>query len=252
MLALTCSAWAFTPEGVIQGQVIDINGGLVPGIQVSWYDLDPFNKEKHVLEMRTGVIPSVETDTRGHFKIEHLVVGHHYAIVAKNESAGYPDMASPLYNPGGKKTQIAVAEPSEQSLDFTVRLGPKATRLEWEVKDASSAAPIRSIIFAIRRMDGGGEVSGQAPVAGSAPGKYGWLIPSNIPVTIEFSAPGYPTWYYPGTTNKANKTFFSTAPRTNKEVGCISSAVSSTERTNEVGVIRRNLHQRRLICRIDC
>lgn len=48
-------------------------------------------------------------------------------------------------------------------------------------------------------MDGKGERPGLAPVGGGAPGKHSWLVPSDTPVSIEFSSPGYKTWYCPGT-----------------------------------------------------
>jgi hypothetical protein len=38
------------------------------------------------------------------------------------------------------------------------------------------------------------------------------LVPSDAQVTVEFSAPGYQTWYYPGAADKAARTFMATAP----------------------------------------
>lgn len=206
VLALTLSALA--QYGVIQGTAVDEKGNVVPDAQVNWYDLDP---PKNVVEVHTGPYASVTTDKDGRFVIENLMAGHRYDLVAQKPEAGYPDMSSSLYNPTSK-VQIATAQLKGQALDVTVRMGPKAMRLEWDVKDVTTGKPIKGISFAMRRMDGLGESEGLAAVGGSAPGRYSWLIPSDVPVTIEFSAPGYQTWYYPGTTSKAAKTFMATAP----------------------------------------
>jgi hypothetical protein len=207
-VALALTLGALAQDSVIQGTAVDEKGDVVPGAQVNWYDLDP---PKDVVEVQVGQPASVTTDKGGRFVIEHVMAGHRYDLVAQKEKAGYPDMSSGLYNPTSK-VQIATAQPKGQALDVTVRMGPKAMRLEWDVKDVTTGEAIKGISFAIRRMDGGGESAGMAPVGGSAPGRYSWLVPSDIPVTIEFSAPGYQTWYYPGTTNKAAKTFMTTAP----------------------------------------
>lgn len=206
-LVLTLGALAQS-DGFIQGTVVDEKGNTVADAQVNWYDLDP---PKNVVEVHTGPPASVTTDKDGHFLIEHLTAGHRYGLVAQKEEAGYPDMSIGFYNPGGK-LQETTAQTKGQPVDTQVRLGPKATRLEWDVKDAATGAPVKGIYYAMHRMDGKGETTTLAPVGGSAPGKYSWLIPSDVPITIEFSAPGYQTWYYPGTHTKAAQTFMATAP----------------------------------------
>jgi hypothetical protein len=206
VLALTLGALA--QNGVIQGTAVDEKGNVVPDAQVNCYDLDP---SKNVVEVQSGAPASVTTDKDGRFLIEHVMAAHRYGIVAQKAEAGYPDMSIGFYNPTGK-LQTATARAKGQASDVTVRMGPKATRLEWDVKDVTTGEPIKGINYAMHRMDGGGESAGLAAVGGSAPGRYNWLIPSDIPVTIEFSAPGYQTWYYPGTTNKIAKTFMATAP----------------------------------------
>ena len=206
VLLLTLGALA--QNGVIQGTAVDEKGTVVPDAQINCYDLDP---PKNVVEVRSGSPAAVTTDRGGRFAIEHVMAGHRYGLVAQKEGAGYPDMSIGFYNPTGK-LQTATAQPKGQSLDVTVRMGPKATRLEWDVKDVTTGEPIKGIYYAMHRIDGRGESAGLAAVGGSAPGKYSWLIPSDIPVTIEFSAPGYQTWYYPGTTNRDAKTFMATAP----------------------------------------
>ncbi len=207
-VVLALAIGALAQNGVIQGTAVDEKGNVVPDAQVNCYDLDP---PKNVVEVHTGPPASVTTDRDGRFVIEHVMAGHRYGLVAQKEGVGYPDMSIGFYNPTGK-LQTATAQLKGQSLDVTVRMGPKGMRLEWDVKDVTTGEPIKGINYAMHRADGGGESAGLAAVGGSAPGRYSWLIPSDIPVAIEFSAPGYQTWYYPGTTDKAAKTFMATAP----------------------------------------
>ena len=203
VVALTIGAIA--QSGVIRGIALDEKGNVVPDAQINWYDLDP---PQYVVEVHTGPPSSVTTDKKGHFVIQNVIAGHRYGLVSQKEEAGYPDMSIGFYNPTGK-VETVTAEVKERSSDVTVRMGPKAMRLEWDVKDVTTGQPIKSINYAMHRMDGAGE--SLPAVSGSAPGRYSWLIPADTSIEIEFSAPGYQTWYYPGTSNKAAKTSMATA-----------------------------------------
>jgi hypothetical protein len=196
--------------GIISGTVVDEGGAPLEDATVNWFDLEP----KYTVEVQAGQRPFVKSDGKGHFYITHLIAGDRYALVAHKEEAGYPDLAQPLYNPLGK-TPVAVAQAQDRVPDVVIQVGPKAARFQWIVKDAVSGALLPGIGFAIYRSDGRGENKGMPPVGGSAPGTFSYLIPTDIGVTIEFSAEGYKTWYYPGAMDKAGRTFLRAVPGEN-------------------------------------
>ncbi len=191
-----------TPQtGAIKGTVVDEAGNPIAAAEVSpSRDLD----SKDIIEVGMGVWPTFLTDANGHFVVTNLVVGHHYKVYAKKEEAGYPDMRMGLFNPRDEAV-VAVAEPKDRALDVTVRLGPKAMVLTWDVKDSATGRSLNNIVtFHITRTDEG-EVRG-----GSLDRKF--LLPTDVAVTVEFSAKGYKTWYYPGTIDKATSTALRTTP----------------------------------------
>jgi hypothetical protein len=190
------------PEtGAITGTVVDEAGNPIAAAEVSpSRDLD----SKDIIEVGMGVWPAFPTDANGHFVVTNLVVGHHYKVYGKKEEAGYPDMRMGLFNPRDEAV-VAVAEPKDRALDVTVRLGPKAMVLTWDVKDSVTGRSLNNIVtFHITRTDEG-EVRGD-----SLDRKF--LLPTDVPVTVEFSAKGYKTWYYPGTIDKAVSTALRTTP----------------------------------------
>jgi len=98
-----------------------------------------------------------------------------------------------------------VAEPRDRALDLTVQLGPKAMVLTWDVKDSATGRSLNNIVFFnITRADEGG--------SGGSNRDRRLLLPTDVPVTVEFSAKGYKTWYYPGTPDKAASTALPTVP----------------------------------------
>lgn len=195
--------------GVINGTVVEDRGAPLDDATVNWFDLEYNN----TVEVQAGQVPFVKTDEKGRFHIMRLNAGERYALVAYKEDAGYPNLAEPLYNPSGKLT-VAIAQGADRAPDVQIQLGPKAARLQWEVKDAVTGALLPGIGFAIYRSDGRGEdqARGMAPVGGSAPGTFTYLIPTDVGVTIEFYLQGYKTWYYPGVMEKAARTFLRAAP----------------------------------------
>lgn len=193
--------------GIINGTVVDGDGAPLEKATVNWFDLE----HKNTVEVQMGQPSFVKTDNKGHFHIAHLIAGDRYALIAHKEAAGYPDLAQPLYNPSSR-TQIAVAQTEDGAPYVLIRLGQKAARFQWQVKDAVTGALLPGIGFSIHRADGRGENNGMAPVGGSAPGTFSYLIPTDVGVTIEFSAEGYKTWYYPGVMDKAARTFVRAVP----------------------------------------
>jgi hypothetical protein len=205
ILLASLGAFGTTPQttpqtGAIKGTVVDEAGNPVAAAQVSTsIDLD----SKDVI-VWSGPVPSFPTDAHGHFVVTNLVVGHHYKVYAQKEEAGYPDMMNSLFNPRDEAV-VAVAEPKDRALDVTVRLGPKAMVLTWDVKDSATGRSLNNLVFFnITRADEGS--------SGGSNGDRRMLIPTDVPVTVAFSAKGYKTWYYPGTMDKGVSTALHTMP----------------------------------------
>jgi hypothetical protein len=203
ILLASLSSFGTTPQtGAIKGTVVDEAGNPIAAAQVSTgYDLD--SKD---VQVWAGQVPTFPTDANGHFAVTNpnLVVGHHYKVYAKKEEAGYPDMMNSLFNPRDEAV-VALAKSKDRALDVTVQLGPKAMVLTWDVKDSVTGRSLNNIVtFYVKRADEGD--------AGGSNQDRKLLLPADVPVTVEFSAKGYKTLYYPGTPDKAASTALPTVP----------------------------------------
>ncbi len=200
-LSMFAVAQVQVQPGIIQGIVFDEAGNPVADAQVTTSgDLDC-----HCITAYSSVIPTFDTDEHGHFVATSLVVGHHYKVYAKKEDAGYPEMMVGFFNPNDKAT-IAVAQPKEEAFDVRVQLGPKAHSLQYNIVDSVTGKPVTNPTIHITRADDPADFGGTGCINNKC------LVPSDAQVTVEFSAPGYQTWYYPGTGSKAAQTFIATAP----------------------------------------
>jgi hypothetical protein len=184
LLAFALYSRAETPSGVIKGLVVDEQGKPVELAHVTWV-----NATKGVAEVQVGIVAFAATDGQGRFLIRGLAVGTPYHVYAQKEVDDYADMALGFNN--SKDDAItAIAADQDKAVDVTIRMGPKAGRLNWNVTGAATGkAP--NLTFMFVRTDTG------ASVGGSAPADYDRLVPSNTDIEFSVSAPGYRTWYYP-------------------------------------------------------
>jgi hypothetical protein len=108
--------------GVIQGVVVNEAGSPVTDAQVTTSgDLDC-----KCITVFNGVIPTFNTDERGHFVVTNLVIRHHYKVYAKKEDAGYPEMMVGFFNPSDQAA-IAVAQPKEEARTLESNWAQKRT-----------------------------------------------------------------------------------------------------------------------------
>jgi len=197
MSALVC-AGDQNSRGVIAGIVVNEAGSPVADVHVMTRDLDP-----NTVEVFAGVVPYFATDQQGKFLIPELTVGHPYKIYAEKEEDEYPNTMLGMYNPKDE-APVAVATLTAQAQVVTVRIGPKAGRLKWNVADAVTGYYIdKPTIFfqrtdtrTFQRIDTGASTD-VSEFAGN-----GVLVPSNTDLIVEVSARGYREWYYPGTFDK--------------------------------------------------
>ena len=141
----------------IKGVVIDQSGSPVSHAQVLARDTD---LPKGTVEIQLGVVPWVEADEKGQFVIKELTVGHHYKMYTKLEEEGYPDTTLGLYNPKDE-APFAVAQDSPRpSPDITLQIGPKASVLQYDVRDSVTGKAIADPTITVTRLDTGGGFGG--------------------------------------------------------------------------------------------
>ena len=202
------SASASTQDGVIQGVVVDEIGDPVAAALVSTRDLDT---PKRVVGK---MLHAFETDINGCFSIPNLIVGHRYKLYAMKEEAGYPNTRIGWYNPNDDAL-IAIAAPKGTSLSGRLQIGPKAAFLEYETKDSVTGRSIKNSTIDITRTDTGSSMGGGGI---DQNGDRRVLIPSDVDVLVQVSAPGYKVWYHPGYTVKAAGTPLRAAPGETKKL----------------------------------
>jgi hypothetical protein len=183
-LALALCCHAQPKAGVIRGIVIDEQGAPVNFAHVTWV-----NVAKGVAEVQIGIVAFEATDGQGRFSIHGLAVGTPYNVYAQKETDYYADMSSGFYS-SKDDAVTAIAAEQDKAVDVTIRMGPKAGRLNWKVTGAATG-PAANLTFMFVRADTG------ASVGGSAPADYDRLVPSNTDIEFSVSAPGYRAWYYP-------------------------------------------------------
>jgi hypothetical protein len=175
-LTLSLSAQVALSQGVIRGKVIDENGVPLVGAQV--------HAELHGVPMGKA-IRYVQSNGDGSFVIDRLDFGT-FDVNGGKEQDGYPQSDWSLY--ADKALATVTISLERPTADVVLRLGPKAATLVGAVRDQVTGKPMNSA-FLIRRSE-------NRWVSTSAPPDFHFLIPSDTPIDVEVSAPGYKTWRY--------------------------------------------------------
>jgi len=174
-------------KGVIQGTVIYEDGNPVKGATVY---AGPMGRPI------IGIVPHTTTSESGHFKITHLWLGK-YAVGAEKLDEDYTNMTDQFYSNGKFKTVVLTSQHSAASVN--IRLGPKAGVLVGTVVDAVTNAPLNPCVEFRRAKNPWNFLSG----TGLVNAKYRVLVPSDTDVVMRVWYGGHKSWYYPGTTDKA-------------------------------------------------
>jgi hypothetical protein len=171
-----------SPEsGTVRGTVVDEQGKPVAGAEVTARQLatDQTNQR------------SATTDANGHFQIARLAWGK-YSVGAQKADSGYPDMSLTFYSDQPSAASIDLSS-SKPSATLNLALKVKAAALSGIIVDAVSNDPIRAT-FLLRRVDHPENI-----LTIEVQSAFHILMPPDSDVKIEVSAPGYKTWYSPGT-----------------------------------------------------
>ena len=175
---------AFNPAkmlGSVSGIVEDEKGRALPSAKVAAEDLSG--------RPRAAAVPYAIADASGHFSIENLPWGK-YGVLASKEESGYPNLQLAFYS--DDKFPKVTLTPQNAQAWLVIRIGPKAAALSGVVSDSVTREPIAAS-FRLTRRDKQSDW-----ILTSVPAKYRVLIPSNVDVIVEVSAPGHARWFYPG------------------------------------------------------
>jgi Carboxypeptidase regulatory-like domain len=172
-----------TPStGTVRGTVLDEQGKPLAGAQVTARQLD------YTDQMNPR---SATTDATGHFEISGLAWGK-YAVGAQKEDAGYPDMTLAFYS-DQPASASADLNPSNATAEVKLELKVKGAVFSGIIVDSVSNDPIRAT-FLLRRVD-----HPENFLTIDEQSTFHILMPADADVKVEVSAPGYKTWYSPGT-----------------------------------------------------
>jgi|SRR5579872_2033311 len=182
LIIVSCLGASASPgTGLIRGQVMDEHGRPLAGATVTCAPADTSSQLKG----------SVKTDPSGHFTIGDLPWGR-YAVSAQKPEAGYPDSRLAFYGNRKNPTSVLITS-SRRSAILNFTLTARAVWLIGVVTDSVSNDPIDAT-FLLRRAN-----HPENLLSADLPASYRLLVPLDVDVKLEVAAPGYKTWYYPGT-----------------------------------------------------
>jgi Carboxypeptidase regulatory-like domain len=172
--ALVCSAVA----GVVEGVVLDESARPVEGAKVHLAENRPFAGHR--------VIQFYESDAQGRFLISNVPFGSYYVLAGK-EGAGYPDTKLAFYS--NLEAPIVTLSADAPRANVTVKLPQKAATLRiLSIADATTGKAVADPVLTARRV-------ARPDLYISTPAlSAGLLMPSDVDVAIEITAPGYKRW----------------------------------------------------------
>lgn len=194
MIAFAALAGAQQSGGVIRGIVDEDDGKPVSGATVTATQVA--NSQ--------GVEKSVRSDENGGFVLTDLGWGK-YTVSAEKPDAGYPLTPSTFYGSAGTPPVLEISA-KITSANTKITFGSKMPAIVGTVIDDDTSIPIPAT-FLIRHV----QEPGNALSVEQGP-NYRILLPSGVPLTMEVSAQGHKTWYYPGTNDYTKKTSFVLSP----------------------------------------
>ena len=167
-------------SGSISGVVLNNDGISVFGAKVAAV---PSGLAFHAVRY-------VETDSAGHFLIDHLPWGD-YSIHTRKDSERYADSGQMFYN--GKMPPRVTLSASTPSVTLTLRLGLKAAVIQGTVTNAATGRPVTTASVTITYLS-----APYASLGKTLHPEFSILIPSNVKLSMEVQAEGYVPWRYPG------------------------------------------------------
>ncbi len=202
--ALTAPADSGPVFGAIEGRVLDQEGKALSGAIV---EIDPVDEP-----VVANSLPRTTTDEQGRFFLDGIPTGTHLVYASKEEE-GYPPAYMAFFVGDKESIPKVTVHNKEVAEGVEVRLGPKASRVVGQVKDAETGRPVEGAEIIFYREN---NPESYFSFGLNEEGKFQQLIPS-APLRMKVSAPGYEDWYYGKGGLKEQSEVIQMAPNTTKE-----------------------------------
>lgn len=168
-------------NGSITGTVRYANGIAVPAATVT---------AKYICSgpcvMRT-ILPQEQTDNEGHYVFKRLSYGR-YSVSAEKPEDGYPPLYLSFYT--GEKQRETELSRTSKTATVDLKLSKKAGMVTGTVTDGDTANPIDAYVEFRDTADPRRSSLGRGLSA-----QFSVLIPSDTPVLMKVSHPGYEDWW---------------------------------------------------------
>jgi len=189
LLTLTGTTAAQSPlaaaptSGTIAGTVLDARGHPASGVVVT---------ARSVGNSASRARMQAVSNADGVFTLGFCPFGTYLVVASSTTGAQLAQTSSPQ-RPTFTVTSLSRAVPSAT---ITLQTGRSTSILTGTVSDAATGKPVAAIVELRSATTGN-----QWAVEG-VPSKF-WIVAPNSALSMTVSAPGYQTWYYPGTSSPA-------------------------------------------------
>jgi hypothetical protein len=181
-LGVVTAAWG-EQYGTIGGTVLDRNGSAVSHAKVTaqYVCLTPC-----VMRM---ALAQTQTDEQGHYEFKRLQYGR-YGVSAEKPEDDYPPLYLLFYCPE-KQLEVDLSDTNKTvTLDLTMMA--KAGVLVGTVDDGETGNPLDANVEFRSTTDPRRSLSG----SGLTNARFRVLVPSDTPVVMKVSKPGYDDWFF--------------------------------------------------------
>ncbi len=174
--------------GAIEGTVVD-NAGR-PAVGATVYAIRDLTagEQPHVHHL----LPSQTTNEDGSFSFQNLGFGT-YSLYTEDTKNGYPSTRLAVYREGLPGPTKVTLSGTASTAYAKLSLGSKAGIIAVSTFDITTGLPVKGATFSIWPIK-------SPDLWLRSQNMYGkQLIPPNEEIGFAVMAPGYQTWYYPGT-----------------------------------------------------
>jgi hypothetical protein len=169
--------------GTISGTVLDRQGSAVAHAKVTadYVCITPC--------VKAMALDQVESDDQGRYEFKRLEYGR-YSVSAEKPEENYPPLYLALYSPE-KQPEVVVSE-ANKDVTLDLVLSMKAGVLVGTVADRETGTPMDVNVYFRSTTDSRRWISG----SGLTNARFRVLVPSDTPVLMKVSKPGYQDWFY--------------------------------------------------------
>ena len=165
--------------GVIEGQVVDVDGAPVAGVTVSprYHGAGSF------------LLAESKTSAEGRFRLESVLPGWVRLTTSKAED-GYPNTSwTGMFDPNDPEPPEVFVRAGETTSGVLVRLGPKCGKVTGTILDASTGKPLLTARLRLAREDTREDLT----MGPDENGAFLFALP-DLDYTLEVTAPHFESW----------------------------------------------------------